>query len=144
MKRLAHQLLALLLIILVLTGCTPKSYKSSYEVTYEVWDTTGLTEPRKGNPSINVDVYYNNATGGSVSDTCRSRTINYEGEVYGGMPCRYTFTMRRGQFAYMSASSGDGIHTVCRILVDGLPWRFSESIGGNYRTVSCSGYLGQP
>lgn len=120
---------------------TRTPYKSSFEVTYEVWDHAGMSEDWPW--PVEVRAYYVNPTGGSVSDSCR-KAWESGGKVYDGMPCRYTFTMARGQWAYVSASTSDGFWTVCRILVDGRVWRYSEAKDGDYLTATCSGYVGEP
>jgi hypothetical protein len=114
-----------MLAILILAGLAcgdtdppPPPAPSTYQVTYEV---TGST--------YGVSVTYENDQGGTEQG-------DYE------IPFKKTYTMDRGDFAYISAQNMDDSGSVtCKILIDGEDWRESTSQGA-YVIASCDGLVG--
>src|SRR4030065_2587653 len=95
---------------------TLSNLKTSYQVTYEITGTA-----QKG-----VSLTYENAQGGTEQGTYK-------------LPETIRFTMKYGDFAYISAQNEDDHGSVtCRILIDGVEWKKSTSTGA-YVIASCSG-----
>lgn len=99
----------------------PRSSNTTHTVRYEVtggesWYTAGLT--------------YENAQGGT-----EQRDV--------GLPWSQTYTMKTGDFAYISAQLDNGVGQItCTIYVDGTEWKTSTS-SGQYVIASCSGSVGR-
>ncbi len=94
---------------------------SGYTVKYEVVGVSG---------SNKASVTYENAQDGT-----EQRDIM--------LPWSKTYTMERGTFAYISAQNDHEYGGVaCRIYVDGVEWKHSESKGA-YVIASCSGSVGR-
>lgn len=111
-------LLALALAVLACGSESPPA-PSSYQVTYEVTGTIS-------GASV---TYYNNQGGTEQGD--------YK------IPFKKTYTMERGDFAYISAQNMDDSGSItCRILIDGEEWKKSTSQGA-YVIASCDGTVGR-
>lgn len=108
-----------LILILAALACGDTEPPPTYRVTYEV---TGSAS--------SVSVTLENDQGGTE-----------QGEY--ALPFKETFTMERGDFAYISAQNqGESGSVTCRILIDGEEWRESTSEGA-YVIASCDGTVGR-